>query len=171
MVGLTTREGTLTAGPMAGAGGMTADVETLSGFQLVRQYGQDNPLKVSVGMWAAVMVTTLTYVTVKKRHLPLSMRVIHARLVAQAAVLSGVCTAGLMNVLTTGNASGADHSMSQQAKLEALYSRPEFDRFNRAPTLAFSHAEDATEALKGKGGAGGADAAGELVPASSGRTI
>mmetsp|Transcript_279 Transcript_279/g.800 ORF Transcript_279/g.800 Transcript_279/m.800 type:complete len:198 (-) Transcript_279:156-749(-) len=171
LVGVTTREGMLTAGPMAGAGGMEGDVETMSGFQLVRQYGQDNPLKVSVGLWAAVMVTTLTWVTIKKRHLPLSMRVIHARLVAQAAVLSGVCTAGLMNVLAGGSANGVDARSAQQAQLEALYDRPEFARFNRSAKLDFSHAEDATRSTMGTGAAAAAADSEELAPATSGRTI
>jgi hypothetical protein len=62
-------------------------------------YHAQNPLTSGVGVWGAGMVGTGMYVYRQK--VPLSLKVIQARMVAQAGVVSAICVAGMVTFLTS----------------------------------------------------------------------
>lgn len=118
----------VTSDVVAEAPSGTAD-EGLSPWQSIRAYTQAKPLQTAVGLWATLMVGTGLYVY-KRKSMTLSQKIIHARLVAQAGVLTGICSAAAINVISGGSVSGinTDPEYAALARYHE-FDRPEFRKF------------------------------------------
>jgi hypothetical protein len=55
-----------------------------------------------VGLWAALMIGSGIHVY--KRNIPTSLKVIHARMVAQGGVIAGLCGVGIYSLVTERSA-------------------------------------------------------------------
>ena len=63
----------------------------------VRELFRDHPFRTTLGLWGTILVGTGAYLY--KRKIPFQLKVIQARILAQAGLITGVCVIGAANYL------------------------------------------------------------------------
>lgn len=102
----------------------------------VVQTFQDHPFGSVFGLWGTAVAGTLFYI--KRRQIPTQLKVIQARMVAQAALIVGVC--GLAGMTYMSSSVDKHHGGNRGYKLRDFEVKPESQP---APVAA---AEDAAAA-------------------------
>uniref|UniRef100_A0A7S1C920 HIG1 domain-containing protein n=1 Tax=Bicosoecida sp. CB-2014 TaxID=1486930 RepID=A0A7S1C920_9STRA len=136
--------------PIAEAAAARAEAEAGRGpIDAAVDFAHERPLTMAVGLWASLMVGTGLYIY-KRKSMSFSQKLIHSRLVAQAGVLTGICSVAIVNVLQGKPPSGADRYDDALA-LYNKFDRPEFAQFAGSSAALYSVRNTAG------GGAGGGD--------------